>query len=113
MHVNLVGINHRTAPVDVRERVAIGTGKLPEALSSLQTFLSHGIILSTCNRTEVYSIDDDGQEDSTQQNPRRSSTAFSGDRLRAFCKRDSDHSGSTNPLRSRGAPGQTQLALGT
>ena len=61
MHVNLVGINHRTAPVDVRERVAIGTGKLPEALSSLQTFLSHGIVLSTCNRTEVYSIDDDGQ----------------------------------------------------
>lgn len=62
MHVNLVGINHRTAPVAIRERVAIGTEKLSEALVSLQKFVSHGVILSTCNRTEVYTIDDNGQE---------------------------------------------------
>jgi glutamyl-tRNA reductase len=54
MRVSLVGINHKTAPVEVRERVAISSTDLAGALSDLNSFVSHGLILSTCNRTEVY-----------------------------------------------------------
>jgi glutamyl-tRNA reductase len=62
MRINVVGINHQTAPVDVRERVAISRQKLHEALPMLRAHISRGIILSTCNRTEVYAIDsDDGR----------------------------------------------------
>jgi glutamyl-tRNA reductase len=60
MHVNLVGINHHTAPVAVREKVAIGGDRLPGAYEALQSYLPRGVILSTCNRTEVYTIEDNG-----------------------------------------------------
>ncbi|HOB63125.1 MAG TPA: glutamyl-tRNA reductase [Candidatus Competibacteraceae bacterium] len=51
-----LGLNHRTAPVDVRERVAFDSNRLDTALRDL---LDHGgareaAILSTCNRTELY-----------------------------------------------------------
>jgi glutamyl-tRNA reductase len=54
MHVSLVGINHKTAPVAVREKVAISSTDLGGALAALTSFVPHGVILSTCNRTEVY-----------------------------------------------------------
>jgi glutamyl-tRNA reductase len=54
MHVSLVGINHRTATVDVREKAAVGPDALPGFLHHLRQHVQHGIILSTCNRTEVY-----------------------------------------------------------
>lgn len=60
MHVNLVGINHHTAPVAIREKVAIGADRLPGAYEALQSYLPRGVILSTCNRTEVYTIEDNG-----------------------------------------------------
>jgi len=62
MRITLVGINLQTAPVAVREKVAISTRKLDGALPLLRAYISRGIILSTCNRTEVYTIDsDDGR----------------------------------------------------
>ncbi len=61
MRINLVGINHQTAPVTIREKVAISTGKLQDALPQLRSHISKGIILSTCNRTEVYTVDSDGR----------------------------------------------------
>lgn len=50
-----VGINHKTAPVDVREKVAFEPSRVPDALRDLrqQTRVSEAAILSTCNRTEV------------------------------------------------------------
>jgi glutamyl-tRNA reductase len=55
MHLLAFGINHHTAPVDVRERAAFAPERLAEAL---QEATAHGAaeaaILSTCNRTEVY-----------------------------------------------------------
>jgi len=54
MNICLVGINHRTAPVAIREKVAVRIGQLNEALQLLRSHVSHGVILSTCNRTEVY-----------------------------------------------------------
>jgi glutamyl-tRNA reductase len=62
MNICLVGINHRTAPVAIRERAAIRTAQLDDALQSLRPNLSHGVILSTCNRTEVYYTTDDDSD---------------------------------------------------
>jgi glutamyl-tRNA reductase len=51
-----IGINHKTAPVQIRERVAFNPATLPEALLDLRTHVpvSEAAILSTCNRTELY-----------------------------------------------------------
>ena len=57
MHVSLVGVNHSTAPITIREKVAIGTDGLQDSLRLLRHHVPHGIILSTCNRTEVYAMD--------------------------------------------------------
>jgi glutamyl-tRNA reductase len=59
VRISLVGIDHQTAPVAIREKVAISARKLDDALPMLGSFIPRGIILSTCNRTEVYAIDSD------------------------------------------------------
>jgi glutamyl-tRNA reductase len=50
------GINHKTAPVDIRERVSFAPSKLGEALNDLvsRAKLQEAAIVSTCNRTELY-----------------------------------------------------------
>ena len=54
-HVTTIGLNHSTAPIETRERVAIDTSRLPAALRSATQALNctEILILSTCNRTEV------------------------------------------------------------
>ncbi|MGQ9581059.1 MAG: glutamyl-tRNA reductase, partial [Armatimonadota bacterium] len=56
MHVIVVGLNHKTAPVETREQFSIDESKLPEAITSLRstTQIPECVILCTCNRTEVY-----------------------------------------------------------
>lgn len=51
-----LGINHKTAPVALRERVSFTPDTLDQALSSLlsQPMVQSGVVLSTCNRTELY-----------------------------------------------------------
>lgn len=51
-----LGINHKTAPVALRERVAFSPESLDQALASLlqQPLVQGGVVLSTCNRTELY-----------------------------------------------------------
>ena len=51
-----LGLNHHTAPVNIRERMAIGENKLHQALQALQnvTSVNEATIVSTCNRTEIY-----------------------------------------------------------
>ena len=64
MPLLVVGINHHSAPVDVRERLAVSEHSLPAALSDLLTLpgVAEGAVLSTCNRTEVY-VASDSPED--------------------------------------------------
>ena len=50
MQLSLIGINHKTAPVEIRERVAL-SADVEIALARLREFVTHGVILSTCNRT--------------------------------------------------------------
>lgn len=52
--IAVVGLNHKTAPVSLRQRVALSPSLLKEALQTLSKYMSQGVILSTCNRTEVY-----------------------------------------------------------
>jgi len=56
MSLFVLGLNHTTAPVDIRERVTFGPDIIVGALRGLtsQPGITEGIILSTCNRTEVY-----------------------------------------------------------
>jgi glutamyl-tRNA reductase len=55
MTFHLIGVNHNTAPVEVRERLALPESRLPEACKSLcqQDGIEEGMILSTCNRVEL------------------------------------------------------------
>jgi len=56
MHIVVVGLNHRSAPVHVRERLAFTPAKLDFALTALRGVpgLAEGVIVSTCNRVEIY-----------------------------------------------------------
>lgn len=56
MSLLAIGINHNTASVELREKVAFGPDKLPEALKQLEesSIVNGSVILSTCNRTEIY-----------------------------------------------------------
>lgn len=55
MRLAITGLNHRTAPVEVRERMAFDHHVLPDALKALtqRPGLREGVILSTCNRVEI------------------------------------------------------------
>lgn len=56
MSLLALGLNHKTAPVDVRERVTFGPDIIVGALRSLldKPGVEEAVILSTCNRTELY-----------------------------------------------------------
>lgn len=56
MQLCVVGVNHKTTPVAIRGKLAIGASRLQDALLSLYRYVSQGIILCTCNRTEVYTL---------------------------------------------------------
>ena len=55
MNFIVIGVNHQTAPVEVRERFAIAEARLPEATKSLAAYpgIEEGMIVSTCNRVEL------------------------------------------------------------
>jgi glutamyl-tRNA reductase len=58
----LIGINHTTAPIEVRERLAIPAGRLADATRTLvhQPGIREGLILSTCNRVELLTLQEEG-----------------------------------------------------
>ncbi len=60
--VLIVGVNHRKAPVEVREQIAFSDASLDDALRQLRSLapIGEGVILSTCNRVEVVAATADG-----------------------------------------------------
>ena len=58
MPIVAIGLSHRSAPVDVREKFAFKETEIPEVLNDLRTrgLISEGVILSTCNRVELYAV---------------------------------------------------------
>ena len=56
MQIHVAGVNHSTTPIEIRERLAVSNDRLSDALSLLRKYVSQGLILSTCNRVEVYAV---------------------------------------------------------
>lgn len=61
MHIVVVGLSHKTAPVEIREKLAIPESRMGEALGRLCSYqgVREGVLLSTCNRVEVYAVVDE------------------------------------------------------
>ncbi|MGY4796717.1 glutamyl-tRNA reductase [Lysinibacillus sp. FSL K6-0057] len=60
MHAIVVGLNYKTAPVEIREKLSFIESELPQAMEALQKQKSilENVIVSTCNRTEIYAVVD-------------------------------------------------------
>ncbi|RAI81845.1 glutamyl-tRNA reductase [Macrococcoides caseolyticum subsp. hominis] len=60
MHIVVVSVNHKTADVSLREKLTFSESSIQQALSALinQKSILEGVILSTCNRTEIYAVTD-------------------------------------------------------
>ena len=91
MTLLVLGLDHRTAPVELRERLAIEREQLPDALAQLAAghAVPQSVILSTCNRTEIYAYDagNDGDTgDGADAGPDYDDGALSN-RLAAFLSR--------------------------
>ena len=58
MPVVVIGLNHRTAPLAVREAMTIGDDAVAKTLHALlgREHVSEAVVLSTCNRTEIYAV---------------------------------------------------------
>src|SRR2546423_3262673 len=60
MGIKVLGVNHRTAPLEVRERFAHGAHEVRAALARVMAAgAKGGVLLSTCNRTEFYLVTED------------------------------------------------------
>jgi glutamyl-tRNA reductase len=61
----LIGVNHKTAPVEVRERLAVPESRLPDAVHHLVHYpgIEEGMIVSTCNRVELLAKGKNGSVD--------------------------------------------------
>ena len=57
MEFLLVGLNHRTSPLEVREQLSLTKSQWPEALKTMAGYGVPGVILCTCNRSEFYVLD--------------------------------------------------------
>jgi glutamyl-tRNA reductase len=94
MRLFLVGISHRHAPVEVRERVAFD----PKAAAALARELVDGggecVCLSTCNRTELYVVGDDAEERALTK-----LRAAGGDEVAALSYRLADHAAALHLFR--------------
>jgi glutamyl-tRNA reductase len=58
MHILAVGLNYRSAPVEIREKLNFKPSEFADAMKSLQqnSSIIENVILSTCNRTEIYAV---------------------------------------------------------
>ena len=61
MTINVLGVNHKSAPIDVREKLAFDKNSIPRALDDIKNIkgVNEVVLISTCNRTEIYTENDD------------------------------------------------------
>jgi len=64
MNFQLIGVNHNSAPIEVRERLAIPETQIPDAIRRLvqQPGVDEGLVLSTCNRVELLTSSNQGSD---------------------------------------------------
>ncbi|HEX3819535.1 MAG TPA: glutamyl-tRNA reductase [Candidatus Sulfotelmatobacter sp.] len=65
MRYQLIGVNHNSAPLEVRERLAIPESRLPDICRELTAFpgIEEGLVISTCNRVEIVTHTTNGRAD--------------------------------------------------
>jgi glutamyl-tRNA reductase len=65
MRYQLIGVNHKSAPLDLRERLAIPESRLPDTCRELTAYpgIEEGMVISTCNRVEVLTHTANGSAD--------------------------------------------------
>jgi glutamyl-tRNA reductase len=93
MRLSLVGISHRHAPVEVRERVALDRN---ESAVLARELAAEGecVCLSTCNRTELYAVGEDAEERALQ-----ALRSLGGDEVAALSYRLADHAAALHLFR--------------
>jgi glutamyl-tRNA reductase len=94
MRLSLVGISHRHAPVEVRERVALNAHDAAALAHELAAAGTECVCLSTCNRTELYVVGDDG--DARAQKALR---ALGDEEVAALSYRLADHAAALHLFR--------------
>ena len=64
MSINILGLNHKTAPIDIREKIVFNRDEVPLTLKKLKNIegVNEVVLLSTCNRTEIYTENDNDNE---------------------------------------------------
>jgi len=67
--ISVLGLNHKTAPLSIREKVAFPSGRVKDALLSLLNYpyVEEAVILSTCNRVEIYFYSPSSAEESVRK----------------------------------------------
>ena len=56
VQIVVTGVNHHTAPLETREQLSLTRAQVPEALDLLKQTYGKGVVVATCNRTEIYTI---------------------------------------------------------
>jgi len=56
MHIVVIGVDHTTAPIALRERLACSNRQIPQVLQSVRQVAQESVLLSTCNRVELYAV---------------------------------------------------------
>lgn len=74
--VCVVGVNYSITPISVREKLGIPKSRLYEAFTYISDYVPECVVLATCNRTEIYALDDDTH--CTEQAIRRFLIEWSG-----------------------------------
>src|SRR5690349_9091847 len=64
MPILACGLNHKTAPVSLREKIIFSLDKIPLYLQDLKTNenITEAVLISTCNRSEIYCLAEDPQQ---------------------------------------------------
>ena len=56
MHIVLVGVDHTSAPIEFRERLVCSPRQVPQVLQAVRQVVQESVLLSTCNRIELYAV---------------------------------------------------------
>ena len=56
MAINVLGVNHKSAPINIREKLVFDKDSIPRALNEIKKIkgVNEVVLISTCNRTEIY-----------------------------------------------------------
>lgn len=65
MQIFVVGVDHTTAPIALRERLTCSLRQIPQVLRAAQQVVSESVLLSTCNRIELYGVSPERSDDRT------------------------------------------------